>query len=50
VVAADDGAPNDGEMTLVDESAEPIERTPPVCVAGNTATPIPTFGQTPTRP
>lgn len=51
VVAADDGAPSDGQITFkVDPSAEPIpSETPPVCLpGGNTATPVPTFGESAT--
>jgi hypothetical protein len=51
VVAADDSAVNEGSIQFaVEDGAEPIpEATPPVCVGGgNTATPVPTFGQTPT--
>ncbi len=54
VVAADDGAVNEGEMTFkVEEGAEPLpSESPPVCLpGGGTGTPAPVFltgTQTPT--
>lgn len=50
VVAADDGAPSDGQVKFtVDPAADPIpSETPPVCLpGGGTATPVPIFS-TPT--
>jgi hypothetical protein len=51
VVAADDGAANEGKLTFkVDEGAEPIPgNTPPACLAGGgTATPAPSLPVTAT--
>lgn len=51
VVAADDGAPNEGKLTFkVEEGAEPIpSNTPPACLAGGgTATPAPSLPATAT--